>query len=126
MNKLAWLALLALLLASLAACGGTNPTTITMGAATFNTASVSISAGSTITFSDDAMSGEMHVLLIGTNGKAQSEKARPILARQAICSSRAKLETPPWNQTGTYHVTCQFHPQSMNLTVTVTAASHGY
>lgn len=127
MNKLAWLALLALLLASLAACGGPNPTTITMGAATFNTASVSISAGSTITFSDDAMSGEMHVLLIGTNGKAQSETGAPDFgAAGHTFQPGQRWTTPPWNQTGTYHVTCQLHPQSMNLTITVTAASHGY
>ena len=128
MNKLAWCATLALLLTSLVACGNTNTTTtITMGATTFSTNSVSISAGTTITFTDDATTGAMHVLLIGTNGTAASETGAPDFgAAGHTFQPGQSWTTPPWNQTGTFHVTCQLHPQTMNLTINVTAASHGY
>lgn len=127
MNKLALLPLLAVLLISLAACGGTNTTTITMGASTFSTSSVSISAGGTLTFTDDAKTGSMHLLVLGINGTAQSEAGVPDFgAAGHTFQPGQSWTTPPWNQTGTYHVTCQIHPQSMNLTVTVTAAGGGY
>ena len=127
MNKLTLLALLTLLLISLAACGGTPTTTIPMGATTFSTASVSITAGATLTFTDDAKTGSMHLLVVGTNGTAQTEAGAPDfgVAGHAIQPGQS-WTTPPWTQAGTYHVTCQIHPQTMNLTVTVTATGGGY
>lgn len=81
MNKLALLALLTMLLTFLAACGGTN-TTNTMDASTFSTASVSIKAGDTLTFTDDAKTGSMHLLVIGVNGTSQSETGSPDFGTQ--------------------------------------------
>lgn len=127
MNKLALLALLTVLLALLAACGGPNSTMITMGAATFSTASVSISAGGTLTFTDDAKTGSMHVLVVGTNGAAQSETGAPDFGSAGHPFQPGQSwTTPPWAHTGTYHITCQIHPQTMNLLVTVTATGGGY
>jgi plastocyanin len=127
MKKLVLPALLTLLLALLAACGGTNTTTITMGASTFSTASVSISAGGTLTFTDDAKTGSMHVLVMGTNGAAQPEAGAPDFGTAGHSFQPGQSwTTPPWTRVGTYHVTCQIHPQTMNLTVTVTATGGGY
>ena len=126
MNKLTLIASLALLLTSLAACGGPGTSTITMGATTFSTTSLTISAGATITFTDDPSTGSMHLLVLGTNGTVQSEAGAPDFgaAGHAVQPGQSWI-TPPWNSAGTYHVTCQIHPQTMNLTVTVRAAG-GY
>ena len=123
MNKLA---LLALLLTSLAACGGTNTTTITMGATTFSTSSVTISSGATLTFTADATTGSMHLLVVGTNGTAHAEAGAPDFGAAGHAVQPGQhWTTPPWTQAGTYHVTCQIHPQTMNLRVTVTATGGG-
>lgn len=123
MNKLAWLALLALLLPLLAACGGTSTTTITMGATTFSASSITISTGMTLTFTDDAKTGSMHVLVLGTNGAAQTEAGAPDFGTGGHTFQPGQSwTTPAWNQAGTYHITCQIHPQTMNLTVTVTGS----
>jgi len=127
MNRLALLALLTLLLPLLVACGNPSSTTVTMGASTFGTASVTITAGSTLTFSDDASTGSMHLLLVGTNGTAQSETGAPDFGTAGHAMQPGQSwTTPPWTQAGTYHVTCQIHPQTMNLTVQVTASGGGY
>src|SRR5690242_2648564 len=127
MNKLTLLALLALLLTPLAACGGTSTTTITMGATTFSTSSVTISLGATLTFTDDATTGSMHLLVVGTNGAAQSEAGSPDFgAAGRTVQPGQSWTTPPWTQVGTYHVTCQIHPQTMNLKVIVTGKGPGY
>lgn len=127
MNKLVLLILLALLLTPLAACGGPNTTTITMGATTFSSSSVTISAGATLTFTDDAKTGSTHLLVIGTNGAAHAEAGAPDFGATGHAFQPGQSwTTPPWNQAGTYHVTCQIHPQTMNLTVTVTATGGGY
>jgi plastocyanin len=127
MKKLRLLTLLALLLVLLAACGSPSTTTITMGASTFSTASVTISAGATLTFTNDASTGSMHLLVVGTNGTAQSEAGAPDFGRAGHpIQPGQSWTTPPWTQTGTYHVTCQIHPQTMNLTVTVTGKGSGY
>jgi hypothetical protein len=69
----------------------------------------------------------MHLLLVGTNGTAHSEAGAPDFgtAGHAVQPGQS-WTTSPWNQAGTYHVTCQIHPQTMNLTVTVKAAAGGY
>ena len=127
MNKLALFTLLALLLTPLAACGGTNTTTITIGATSFSASSVTISAGARLNFTDDAKTGSMHLLVVGTNGAAHTEAGAPDFGATGHAFQPGQSwTTPPWNQTGTYHVTCQIHPQTMNLTVTVTAAGGGY
>ena len=126
MNRLALFALLTLLLPLLVACGASSTTTVTMGASTFSTASVTITLGSTLTFSDDASTGSMHRLVVGINGTAQSEAGAPDFGTAGhTVQPGQSWTTPPWTQIGTYHVSCQIHPQTMNLTVTVTAAG-GY
>ena len=127
MKRLALLALLMLLLPLLAACGNTSTTTITMGASTFGASSVTITAGATLTFTDDTKTGSMHLLVVGMNGTAQSETGAPDFgaAGHAVQPGQ-NWTTPPWNQAGTYHVTCQIHPQTMNITVMVTGKGSGY
>lgn len=126
MNRLVLLAGLALLLPLLVACGGSSTTTVTMGASTFGIASVTITAGSTLTFTDDASTGSMHLLVVGINGTAQSEAGAPDFGTAGhTVQPGQSWTTPPWTQIGIYHVSCQIHPQTMNLTVTVRAAG-GY
>jgi plastocyanin len=121
---------LALLISLLAACGTTattsnttpNNPTVTMGATTFGNNSVTVPKGGTITFSDDAATGTMHILVIGKNGVADTESGAPDFggtSGQSINPGQS-WTTPPWNTSGTYSVTCTIHPTTMTLTVTVT------
>src|SRR5579885_1662111 len=85
MNRFALLFGLALLVMLLAACGTnttpgnttTNNPTVTMGATTFGSNSVTVPKGGTITFTDDAATGTMHILVIGKNGVADTENGAP-------------------------------------------------
>lgn len=63
MSELALLALPALMLTPLAAWGGTTTTTLTLGAITLSTSSVTTGASTTLIFTDDPHSGSMHLLV---------------------------------------------------------------
>jgi plastocyanin len=130
MKRFSLLIGLALLLTLLAACGTSanagsntpqNPT-VKMGATTFETNSITISKGQTITFVDDAATGTMHMLTIGKNGVADTENGAPDFggANGQSVNPGDSWTSPPWNTAGTYYVTCIVHPTTMTLTVTVT------
>lgn len=130
MNRFARLFGLALLVSLLAACGTnatannatTNNSTVTMGATTFGANSVTVPKGGTITFTDDAATGTMHILVIGKNGVADTESGAPDFDGTSghTFQPGQSWTTPPWNTSGTYFVTCTIHPTTMTLTVTVT------
>ncbi len=131
MKQLALVALCALVCSLLAACGltsgGSNsgPCTaqnLTMGPNNFCTSALTLPKGSTITFVDEPDNGAIHILVIGTDGNEETEPGAPDFGGTSGHSMNAgdTWTTPPWNTPGTYHVTCTVHPQTMNLTVTVT------
>jgi plastocyanin len=130
MNRFARLFGLVLLVSLLAACGTaapssntttTNPT-VTMSATTFGVNSVTVPKGGTITFSDDAATGTMHILVIGKDGVAETESGAPDFGGTSGKSINPgqSWTTPAWNTPGTYSVTCTIHPTTMTMTVTVT------
>lgn len=119
-----------LALAALAACGGSSDTssstgsknyTVTMSGVTFDTNSITIAKGSTITFTTDASANSAHNIVNGTNGKASPESGTPDFGSGGQTLGPGKSWTsPPWNTAGTFHVTCTYHPTTMTLTVVVT------
>jgi plastocyanin len=121
---------LLVLVSLLVACGTAAPTdtsnrahpTVMMEATTFQTPAITISNGQTITFTDDAATGTLHILAIGKNGVAETEPGAPDFGGtqgQSINPGQS-WTSPPWNTPGTYYVTCTVHPTTMTLTVTVT------
>lgn len=133
MKKVAFIALFALAISMLAACGSSNtggsggsggnsPNTITMGATTFSSNSISITKGSTITFVDSQSNGAEHILVNGQQGMYKAEAGAPDFGGMSghTFQPGQSWTTGPWNTAGTYHVTCTIHPTTMNLTVTVT------
>lgn len=108
----------------LAACGGSSsPTTqnysVSMSGTTFNTNSITITKGSTITFTTE-QGGTAHNLVNGTNGQANAESGAPSFGSggQTVGPGQS-WKSSPWTTAGTFHVTCTYHPTTMNLTVTV-------
>ncbi len=120
------MAVLALLLTTLAACGSsangatTTKYTVTMGATSFDNDSITIPKGGAIVFETE-QSGTAHNLVIGTNGQPHPEDGAPDFGSggQTIGPGQS-WTSPPWNTAGVFHVTCTYHPTTMNLTVTVT------
>ena len=133
MKKLVLLALFALSLPFLAACGGGSSSntgssgggssnTVTMGATTFNSNSITIKKGDTITFSTD-QSGSPHDLVIGKNGNFTPEAGAPDFggSNGHMVSPGQSWTTPTWDTPGTYDVSCTIHPTTMSdFVVTVT------
>lgn len=128
MKKLTFLIVLvfALALSTLAACGGSAaPTTsgsgntVNMTGVQFDQSSITISKGSTITFTDPT-GGSPHNLVNGTEGQAHPESGAPDFGSggQTVAPG-ASWTSPAWNTAGTFHVTCTFHPTTMTMTVTV-------
>lgn len=130
MKRLALLFGLALLISLLAACGKASNTsnntsqnpTVMMGATTFQATTITISKGQTITFTDDAATGTMHILAIGKDGVADTEDGAPDFGgpNGHSINPGESWTSPPWNTPGTYHVTCTVHPTTMTLTIKVT------
>lgn len=128
MKKITFLALLIVVFSLVVACGGSSSNatgsstnkTVTMSGVTFDTTSITIPKGGTITFMTP--SGSAHNLVIGTNGHASPESGAPDFGNggQTVGSGQS-WTTPPWNTAGTFHVTCTYHPTTMTMTVTVTA-----
>ncbi|HEU5201074.1 MAG TPA: cupredoxin domain-containing protein [Ktedonobacterales bacterium] len=129
MRRIVLLFALALLVLSLAACksgsstgnSGTQNPTVTMDATTFQNATITISKGETITFTDDATTGTPHILVIGKDGAPDDEDGAPDFGGTTGKSFQPgdSWTSPPWNTSGTYHVTCTIHPTTMTLTVIV-------
>lgn len=97
--------------------------TVVMGATTYTSGnSITIKKGATITFQDDKTTGSTHILVIGQDGRAQSETGAPDLGTSGMTFNPGDSKPiGPWLAPGTYHVTCTIHPTTMNLTITVTA-----
>src|SRR5437660_7450807 len=114
MKKITFLVVLALLLSlsTLVACGGgsgggsTNGT-VTMGGTSFDQPSVTITKGSTITFTTD-QGGTAHNLVNGTNGKSSPESGAADFGSGQLVGTGKSWTSPPWNTAGTFHVTCTF------------------
>ena len=116
--------LLALTFALLAGCGGPSggsgsSNTVTMSGVQFDMNSITVSKGSTITFTT-ATGSAAHNLVIGMNGQPATEQGAPIFPSGGMTvAAGSSWTTPPWNTAGTYHVTCTFHPTTMTMAVVV-------
>ena len=127
MKKITFLAIFVLAFSVVVACGGSStPTTssnysVTMSGVTFNTSSLTIPKGSTITFTTE-QGGTAHNLVNGSSGQAHPEDGVPDFGTGGQTVGAGKSWTSsPWNTAGTFHVTCTYHPTTMNLTITVTS-----
>ncbi len=122
-------ALFALLLGVLVACGAktaphiTGPNVVVMTTGTFMTDHITIAAGDKLIFVNDADTAARHILAIGTNGDLHSQAGAPNFGGAAGVNvgQGAAWTSPAWTTVGTYHITCTIHPM-MNLTVTVRPA----
>ncbi len=118
--------LFALTFVLLAGCGdsgsggsGSGSNTVTMSGVQFDMTSITISKGSTITFST-ASGGAAHNLVVGMSGQPATEQGAPDFGSGGMTVAPGKTwTTPAWNTAGTFHVTCTFHPTTMTMTVTV-------
>jgi plastocyanin len=128
MKRITLLAVFAMMLAALVACGGSSSAntstasnyTVTMSGVTFSVNSITIPKGSTITFTTD-QGGSAHNLVNGSNGQAHPESGAPDFGSGGhTVGAGQSWTTSPWNTAGTFHVTCTYHPTTMTLTVTVT------
>jgi plastocyanin len=128
MKRITLLAVLAIVLTALVACGGSSTTStsaptnyaVTMSGVTFTTNTISITKGSTITFTT-TQGGAAHNLVIGSSGHSRPESGSPDFGVGGhTVGSGQSWSTPPWATAGTFHVTCTYHPTTMTLTVTVT------
>ena len=105
-------ALLAILALILAACGSstdggaTGGETVSMADTTFTPNTLTVTAGTTVTFTDT--SG--HTVTEGTDGVAVED---PIVDEEGGSDVPVTFDEP-----GTYNITCKIHP-SMNMTITV-------
>jgi plastocyanin len=91
---------------------------ITMGHEEFGRQQVTIHAGQRLTFTDP--SHWLHVLIPGKGARFATQDGLPKLgARDAhLIEHGDRWTTGAWNTPGTYHLTCQLHPE-MTLTVHV-------
>lgn len=116
MALFAWLAALSLLLAACASTtpsattgdggGGESGETVSLSGAAFSPSTLTISAGTTVTFTDT--SG--HTVTEGSDGVADDD---PIVDQAGGADIDVTFDEP-----GTYNITCKIH-SSMNMTVTV-------
>jgi plastocyanin len=85
----------------------------------FATETVTIPRGGTVTFYNS--SGWLHIIGAGDEGRFKAESGTPHLGDLGAFNSETGdiFVSGPWNTPGTYHITCQLHPE-MNLTVIVT------
>jgi len=115
------LGILAMLILVLAACssatessdagggddgGGDTGETVSMANTTFTPSTLTIPAGTTVTFTDT--SG--HTVTEGTDGTAVDD---PIVDEEGGSDVSVTFD-----EAGTYNITCKIHP-SMNMTITV-------
>ena len=121
-SRLATLAaVLAIFALILAACGGSTESsaadnggdggtstgeTVSMANTTFTPSTLTVPAGTTVTFTDTAG----HTVTEGTDGVAVDD---PIVDEDGGSDVPVTFDEP-----GTYNITCKIHP-SMNMTITV-------
>jgi plastocyanin len=86
--------------------GGGGGETVSMANTTFTPSSLTIQAGTTVTFTDT--SG--HTVTEGSDGVAVDD---PIVDEQGGSDVEVTFDEP-----GTYDITCKIHPE-MNMTITV-------
>ena len=86
--------------------GGGGGETVSMASTKFTPSSLTIQAGTTVTFTDT--SG--HTVTEGTDGQPVDD---PIVDEQGGSDIDVTFDEP-----GTYNITCKIHP-SMNMTITV-------
>lgn len=114
MAPFAWLAALSLLLAACASNtpsattgdGGATPETVSLSGAAFSPSTLTITAGTTVTFTDTAN----HTVTEGSDGVAVDD---PIVDQAGGADIDVTFDEP-----GTYQITCKVHP-AMNMTITV-------
>lgn len=125
MKKILFLTVIALaVLSVLAACGGSSNAsstpTVTMSGVTFNSNSITIPKGSSITFTTEA-GGAAHNLVNGTDGQPHPENgAADFGTGGKTVGAGQSTKIGPWTTAGTFHVTCTYHPTTMTMTVVVT------
>jgi plastocyanin len=80
---------------------------------------ITIARGGSVTFYNN--SSWLHVIGPGDEGRLKSEPGAPYLGDRGVFISETDdtFVAGPWNTPGTYHITCQLHPE-MNVTVIVT------
>ncbi len=85
----------------------------------FSAETVTVPRGGMLTFFNS--SGWLHVIGPGDKGLLRTENGAPQLGGRGVFLSETgdSFVSGPWNTPGTYHVTCQLHPE-MNITVIVT------
>jgi plastocyanin len=95
------------------------PGAVGMGHEKFSEKTVTIHRGETLRFVND--SGWLHVIGPGDDGRFGDEAGAPALGSRGafISESGDSFTSGPWNNPGTYHITCSLHPE-MNITVIVT------
>lgn len=86
--------------------GGDTGETVSMANTTFTPSTLTIAAGTTVTFTDT--SG--HTVTEGTDGTAVDD---PIVDEEGGSDVSVTFD-----EAGTYNITCKIHP-SMNMTITV-------
>jgi plastocyanin len=119
MTLFAWLVALSLLLAACASTtpsattgdggdgdGGDTGETVSLSGSTFSPSTLTIAAGTTVTFTDTAS----HTVTEGTSGGAVDD---PIVDEAGGADIEVTFDEP-----GTYNITCKVHP-AMNMTITV-------
>ncbi len=127
MRKFAIAGIVVVLALALAACGGKgsangscSANTVKMEVSTFGCTSLTVKAGTTVTFDNTVNGGGTHVLVTGTNGSFTAETGAPadLNAASGLNFSPGDKKTETFATAGTYHITCTIHP-TMNLTITV-------
>ena len=86
--------------------GGTSSETVSLAGNQFSPSTLTIPAGTTVTFTDTAT----HTVTEGTDGVAVDD---PIVDEQGGADVPVTFDEP-----GTYNITCTIHPE-MNMTITV-------
>jgi plastocyanin len=85
---------------------GETGDTVSMAGNTFSPGSLTVAAGTTVTFTDTAT----HTVTEGTNGVAADD---PLVDETGGSDIQVTFDEP-----GTYNITCKVHPE-MNMTITV-------
>jgi plastocyanin len=81
--------------------------------------SVTIPRGGSVTFYNS--SGWLHLIGAGDRGQLAANPDVPYMGDYGVFNSETgdTFVAGPWQQAGTFHITCQLHPR-MNVTVVVT------
>lgn len=114
--------ILLVVMLALAACGqgSAAPNEVSMTAGDFSVTSVTIKAGQSVHFTDQAGTGGPHTICLGENGNCDTGAQGPdALKGQGFnINSGDPAKDVVFDKPGTYKVTCSIHP-AMNLTVIV-------